>query len=178
VAQPHVGDIFTVPLRDDRCGLGQVAGTWEKHLYLFVLFDPAFPNDDLPQLDAIPGLPVAFVALAFDALIHHGRWSVIGNRPVADHVPYPVFREGVGTADGHRVDVVDYAGTRRRPATAEEAARLPNRTFYSPAVLGKALAAHHGLAPWNDDYAEFGVSAIATTRQYFGDSPAPKLQRR
>jgi hypothetical protein len=67
-----------------------------------------------------------------------------------------------------RVDVVDFSGTRRRPATPAEEMALPNRKLVAPVRLERALRAKLGLEPWLDVFDEFGVESLTTTAEMFG----------
>lgn len=161
----RVGDVFSVPLDDQRFGLGQVVATFGKDAYFFALFEPAFERAEEPDLEQAVRAPVAVLALSLDAKIAAGDWVVLGNRPVADGMPLPAFKEMVGGPD--RVDVVDFSGERRRRAQGEEAEWLPNRKVVAPVRLEKALKAMHGLEPWNDAYAALEPSEVATTARLF-----------
>jgi Immunity protein 26 len=161
----RVGDVFSVPLDDERVGSGQIVATYGKDAYFFALFERAYARDEQLDLEQAVRAPVALLALSFDAKIAVGDWVVVGNQPVADDVPLPAFKEMVGGPD--RVDVVDFSGERRRRAQGEEAEWLPNRTIVAPALLEKALRAKHGLEPWNDAYAALEPSPLATTARLF-----------
>ena len=68
---------------------------------------------------ATAGGQVVFLALTADAKFYVGDCVIVGKAPVRSDIPLPPYREVVGTP-GH-VDVVDYSGKRRRPATDSEA---------------------------------------------------------
>jgi hypothetical protein len=160
-----VGDVFTVPIDESRTGVGQVVGTYGKDAYYFAIFDVAGPADSLDVDDAV-GKRVLFLALSLDAKLAAGHWSVIDHRPVRSDMPLPAFKEAVG-APG-RVDVVDHAGQRRRPAQGSEAQLLPNRKVVAPVRLEKALRAKHGLEPWQEAYTDLAPDETTTTARVFG----------
>ncbi len=58
--------------------------------------------------------------------------------------------------------------TRRRPATAEEAARLPLRTSFSAAAVELALKADLGLEPWIENFNVMRPGG-PSTQEMFGD---------
>ncbi len=161
-----VGDVFTLPLDDERLGFGQVVAKYKKDGYYFAIFDRAYSRSALPSASKVIMDRVAFLALSLDAKIFAGHWQIVGNEPVAPDLPMPAYKETVGTPD--RVDVVDYSGAQRRRATADEAELLPYQTIVSPAVLEKALRAKHGLEPWHEIFDKLEPLEEATTARLFG----------
>lgn len=159
----RIGDVFSVPLDDTRIGLGQIVATFRKGVYYFALFSPAYARDAPIDLAQAVQEPLALLGLSFDAKIYVGDWVVLGNQPVAEGMPLPAYKEG-GPGWDH---VVDYSGTRRRPAQGQEGEWLPFRTFVAPVRLEKALKAKHGLEPWHEAYAELEPSQLATTARLF-----------
>jgi len=83
----RVGDVFKVPLDDQRVGLGQIVATYGKDAYFFALFEPAFARDEELDLEKAVREPVAFLALSFDAKVAGGDWVVVGNQSVAPGMP-------------------------------------------------------------------------------------------
>lgn len=164
-AKLQTGDVFTIPLDENRIGVGQVVATYLDDGYYFAVFDATFPPDTSLDLDSLVREPIAFLTLSLDALIHAGHWVVVGRAPVTDDLPLPAYKEMVGGPE--RVDVVDYSGRRRRRASAAEAGTLPNRSIVAPARLEKALRAHCGLEPWQEAFAKLRPSASPTTAKLF-----------
>ena len=146
----RVGDVFTLPLDEDRVGFGQVVARYKKDGYFFAVFDRAYSHASTPDPGDVLTCRLLFLALSLDAKLHVGHWVIVGNEPVSPTLPLPAYKEAVGTPEN--VHVVDFAGERRRRATAEEAAALPNRTVVSPALLEKAFRAKHGLEPWHERF--------------------------
>ena len=137
-ARIKIGDVFTVPVDSERVGVGQVVATYKKDGYFFAIFDRAYSRASMPVLgEAIRGR-LLFLALSLDAKIAAGHRQIIGNGPVASDLPLPAFKEVVGTPD--QVDAVDCSGERRRRATDDAAALLPDRTVLSPARWRKRFA--------------------------------------
>lgn len=170
----NLGDIFSVPIDDSRVGVGQVVATYGKSAEYFAIFDVVAPDPASIDIDqAIQGR-VMFLALSNDAKLHAGHWTVVGNRPVAEDMPLPAWRE-VFPAEG-RVDVVDYSGQHRRPAQDAEPEVLPDRELFAPALLEDALRAKHGLQPWLDYYSDMAPNEMTTTARLFGANPAEPAQ--
>jgi hypothetical protein len=156
-----------VPTGDDRAGVGQVVATYGKDAYFFAIFDRVLPLSEASG-QAVNALsaPLLFLALSLDAKIHAGHWTVVGRAPVAPSIPLPAYKEAVGSAGN--VEVVDYSGTQRRPATRIEASALPNRKIVAPVRLEKALRASLGLEPWLEAFDELRIQGQVTTADLFG----------
>jgi hypothetical protein len=147
----QVGDVFSIPVDDDRVGYGQIVASWGESggQFYFAVFDGVHPRDKVPDLDAVLAEPLILLALSMDALLVHGHWQVVGHAEVGDRrIPWPAYKEGVSPPGSF--DVVDASGQRRRAASDEEAARLPFRTVVAPIRIEKALRALHGIEPWDD----------------------------
>jgi hypothetical protein len=85
--------------------------------------------------------------------IHDGRfrpdaWSVIGQAPADTHRLLPAFTWGLPATGGVRV--TNFSGLRTRMASAEEAARIPQKTLRSPGLIQQFLRAYAGIDPWLD----------------------------
>jgi hypothetical protein len=160
-----LGDVFTLPVDDSRCGVGQIVATYGKDAYYFAIFDVTVPAGDSFDVGEAMGHRVLFLALSLDAKLSAGHWRIVGNAPVPDGLPLPAFKEVVG-GPGH-VDVVDFSGERRRPADSSEVELLPNRKVVAPVRLEKALRAKHGLEPWIEAYTDLAPNENATTARLF-----------
>lgn len=149
----RVGDVFSVPVDDNRVGYGQIAATWGESggQFYFAVFDGVHPRDEKPDLDGVLAEPLILLALSMDALLVHDHWQVVGHGQVDDdRIPWPAYKEGVlppGT-----FEVVDYAGRRRRLASEDEVESLPFRTVVAPIRVEKALRGLVGTEPWDEAY--------------------------
>ena len=148
-------------------GRGQVVASYGRDAYFFAIFDPVFPMGEVVE-SAAQALtaPVLLLGLSMDAKIHAGHWTVVGRAGVDPAIPLPAYKEAVGTAGN--VEVVDYSGDQRRPATAIEAAALPNRKVVAPVRLERALRASLGMEPWLDAFDELRAEGKVTTADIFG----------
>jgi hypothetical protein len=158
MARIQVGDVFVVPVGDGRSGVGQIVGRYGRDAYYFAVFDRLVAEDDGVEsaLSAVSS-PLRFLALSLDAKLHVGHWSVVGRAPIPDPLPFPAYKEAVGSPVAY--DVVDYTGEMRRPATESEVARLPNRKVVAPVRLEKALRASLGLEPWLEAFDGLRIGA-------------------
>lgn len=161
-----IGDVFSLPIDDERVGFGQIVATYGKDAYYFAIFDSVAAAGTSIDLDKALNERIVFLALSLDAKLAVGHWSVVGNRPVRPGTPLPAFKEAVGGPE--RIDVVDYSGQRRRPAQGAEADLLPNRKVVAPVRLEKALRAKHGLEPWIEAYSDLAPNESTTTERLFG----------
>lgn len=147
-----VGDVFTVPVEDDRVGYGQIVDEWGEsggHFY-FAIFDGVYPRGDVVDLDEVLSRPVVILALSMDPLLLHEHWQVVDHRDVVEGLPWPAYKEGVSPPGAF--EVVDFTGSLRRPATEDEVEQLPFRSVVAPVRLEKAFQALHGVGEWNAAY--------------------------
>jgi len=137
-AKVKKGDIFEIPSPDGRHGYGQVivGGT---AFYVAIL---AELYQGQPDLDEMLKGAVLLVGWTLDALIYHGRWKIVGNRPpISARVPFPSYKVRVkGMPHVH-----DFNGENYRPATAHDWELLDNKTIVSAIRYQNALLAHHDL---------------------------------
>ncbi|WP_064742994.1 nucleoside hydrolase [Pseudonocardia spinosispora] len=168
----RVGDVFSVPIDDTLVGVGQIVASTENDdaQYLAIFDSVAADPSSIDVGDAL-SRRLIFLAESHVEPLREGRWTVVGHRPVAESMPLPAWAESHGPHD--LVDVVDYSGRHRRPATESEAELLSGRTTYSASSFESALQVRHGLEPWSDFYADMMPDEERTTRRLFGTSFAP-----
>lgn len=160
-----VGDVFSVPIDDSRVGVGQVVAACGEGVHYLAIFDVVAVCPSEIDIELAVRARVIFLALSNDAKLYAGHWAVVGNAPVADGMPFPAWRMVYSMPD--RVDVVDYTGTRRRPASEAEAELLPDETLVAPVRLEKALRAKHGIGLWKEAYSELAPDETMTTERLF-----------
>lgn len=93
-----IGDVFTVPIDENRTGVGQGVGTYGKDAYYLAIFDVAAPVGAV-DVDAALDSRVLFLALSMDAKVAAGHWAVVDNRSVRSDMPLPAYKEMVGGPD-------------------------------------------------------------------------------
>jgi hypothetical protein len=147
----RVGDVFTIPIDDERVGLGQIVDDdqdSDAHFHIAV-FDELHRHDEALDVDAAVKREIAFLALSMDALLYNDMWKVVGHCEVdMENLSWPAYKEAVDT---DKWELVDHSGKRRRAATAEEAERFPFRPIVDPKVLELALQARHGIGDVHED---------------------------
>ena len=62
-----VGDVFLIPLDDERCGAGQIDGKYGDDAYYFALYGRVYPNADRPTASAAVDDEVVILGLSMDA---------------------------------------------------------------------------------------------------------------
>lgn len=142
------GDVFTVPVADGSSYVGQVLTTDSDELFI-VIFD--FPISDCVSLTDVSDALVAEPLVAswtHDERFRPDAWSVVGHAPADTQRLLPAFTWGLSATGGVRV--TNFSGSRTRMASAEEAARIPQKTLRSPALIERFLRAHAGVDPWLD----------------------------
>lgn len=146
----RVGDVFTVPLDEERVGYGQIVYSSGHGNYYFAIFEEAHLRDEEPDLEEVVAGRLALLALSLDALLYHDHWQLVGHREVdADRLPWPAYKEAIAPGS---FQIVDYTGQRGREATPGEVEMLPFRTVVAPIVVEDAYKALHGLADWDEAY--------------------------
>lgn len=149
----NVGDVFSIPVGDERVGYGQIVARWSGsggHFY-FAVYDVVDPAAEVPDLESIVSSPLVFLALSMDALLVHEHWLLVGHHEIDEAaIPWPAYKEGVSPPG--TFDVVDHTGTRRRRASEDEIESLPFRKVVAPIRIEKALRALHGEGLWDDAY--------------------------
>jgi hypothetical protein len=168
-ARLELGDVFAIPLDGNRAGIGQVVATYGQGAFYFAIFDLlVHPDAAEASIDEALTADLLFLAPSLDSRLPVPYLTVIGSRPVRPGLPLPAHRE----IDGDNlVQVVDYSGRRRRPATDEEARRLQNRRFVAPLRLARALRATAGMEPWQDSYADLVPDDELSSDRLFGPDP-------
>jgi len=170
-ARLELGDVFAIPLDGSRAGIGQVVATYGQGAFYFAIFDLlVHPDAAEASIDEALTADVLFLAPSLDSRLPVPYLTVIGTRPVRPGLPLPAHREV--DAD-NLVQVVDFSGRRRRPATDDEARRLQNRRFVAPLRLARALRATAGMEPWQDGYAELVPDEELSSDRLFGPDPGP-----
>ncbi|UWX98482.1 immunity 26/phosphotriesterase HocA family protein [Arthrobacter zhaoxinii] len=148
VSAPKGGDIFTIPLDDDRVALGQVISSFHAAYYIVVFECTSLANEIPLQIpEALRSRPF-LAGLTFAALIRHGHWTVVENRPVDSKKFLPAYKTGTDKLGNCMIE--DFKGQVWRPATALEEKLIPFREITSPIRFEKAMKAHIGLEPWDE----------------------------
>lgn len=148
------GDVFLVPLDDERTGLGQIVDVLPSELYV-VIYEDAWSAP--PPAEVVAGLTPLFASLTLDAKLYHGDWEIIGN--VTDNLPairLPLSKVRISG----KMCIENHDGSASRPATPEEAECLRFRKTVAPVRLENALKAHYKLVEQNAAYQELSYDLV------------------
>lgn len=115
------------------------------------------------SVDSLASRPI-LAGQTMDALFRPGGWKVVGNRPSDAARFLPAYK--MDTPQG--IFVKDFLATRQRPATPEEAERLPPEHSTSPMIFQMALNSFHGLADHLDYFDTMDPDNIITAQEIFG----------
>jgi hypothetical protein len=146
--RPSAGDVFRIPVDDDRVAYGQVLST-EEFLHL-VVFEGLYEAGGEHDLAEVLRGPVIIYAWTGDELFGHG-WSVVDHRNVESNATPPVQFIEMADEPGE-FQAVDWAGNVLRPASPEEVENAPFRSINSPESVQEAVEAWHGIRPWKDKH--------------------------
>lgn len=135
------GDIFRFQSDAGLVGAGQIIDPGE--VFYITILQPAL--QDPIEVNTVPTDDILLCGWTTDALFFHGKWRVIGNRPVPrDQVPKPCSKVQI---EG-RTWIQDHRGKPFRRATDFEAEQLPFQSSRSPGIYADAFEAHHGMSEW------------------------------
>lgn len=142
-----VGDVFTIPVDDERRSVGQVVGEYKSALYV-IIFDRIVGADQDPslELEDLTGSEPLFARLIFDSRFRPGMWEIVGHAAADSERYLPAFTYGAAELDG--VKITNFSGSKVRHATESESKEIPRRAIDSPLILEKAIQAHHGIGSW------------------------------
>ena len=143
----RTGDVFVIPLEDDEVAVGQILDMRGGTELLAAVFEDACRRNEAMQCAATG--KVVLLGLTLDALLHHGRWVVVGNAPPRRDIPTPTFK--IALAPDEFVEEA-FDGTTLRRLSPEETDDLPFRTVVAPIRIDKATRALHGIEPWEAHY--------------------------
>jgi len=144
-----VGDIFTIPVNDEKTGFGQIINIPNKNNFIIAIFESVYYGKEWPNLDEIVTDKILFLGYTMDALLYHKEWKIIGNiSSNISKVQLPYYK--LGTPPDMKL--VNYKGDKLRKASRDEFENLEYETVVAPVRYEKALQAYHQLDKWNEDY--------------------------
>lgn len=143
------GDIFTIPVDEEKTGFGQIINIPNKNNFLIVVFERVYSGREWPSLKEIIQDRVLFLGYTMDALLYHKEWRIIGNDSSnLSKIKLPYFK--LGTAPD--MNIVTFKGDVVRRASKEEYDNLEYETVIAPVRYENALKAYHKLDEWKEDY--------------------------
>jgi len=143
------GDVFTIPVDENRVGFGQIIKIPNKNNFIIVVFQEICITTEIPAVNEIINFSPLFLGYTMDAKLYHKHWKIIGNNNSnIDLIPLPNYRLGTPPDD---IYITDYSGKVLRPAKKEEYEKLEHKTVRAPVGYENALKAYHNLKEWQAD---------------------------
>jgi hypothetical protein len=150
-----IGDIFTIPVSDDKNGFGQIIKIPNKHNFIIIVFDGLYSGFEWPSTNEIIQNKILFLGYTMDALFYHEYWNIIGNEfQNLEKIELPYFKLGTTTS----TVIVDYKGDKVRKATKIEDENLSYLTVSAPICYELALKAYYKLEDWIEEYNNYFYS--------------------
>lgn len=167
----NIGDVFTIPLNENRYGYGQVVEIGEMYDIL-IAFD-YISRDKILDVQEILSKDIVFLLRTTIVYIEDGYWDVIGNAdlPTDLNVPKYYIRDGLNdfevvTASEHFV----------RIATEEDLNKYSENIAYSAGFLEDALNATLDTQNWKTLFKEMIYKPIKDDyHQNFASLPNRKV---
>lgn len=150
------GDIFTIPIKDEVFGLGQIAYMpSHRHNFIMIVFDKKYNSKEDIRFDDLSNQKILFLAYTVDAKLYNKHWEIIGNTITnLSEVKFPCYKLGLPNddyPDGARL--VDYKGNVLANIDREIFDKLLFETEVGPIRFENALKAYFGLQEWiPEDY--------------------------
>lgn len=135
-----VGDVFVIPLTENKFSYGQVIGV--EDLKTYIIFDTTAESH--PEIYDIVSKKIIFFAHTVDVSIEDGDWIIIGNSEIPEGIVFPEYV--VDTSNGYYV--TNFEGVLLRPATDIEKETLSTHKSISPSILEDAVKAYYGFEEW------------------------------
>lgn len=147
-----IGDVFSIPLGDDRVAIGQIVAkkTTPAPCLILVCRD-TFPASKMPSPDelhqCVHSLPI-ILANSFDVLVDSGDWKKLANIPPLGTLKLPAFRNIIGGLPfGFTVTSFDLSNSRLAVRPREMFA--PSYYSISPKWLEDVVKSFFGRGKWN-----------------------------
>ncbi|WP_160140288.1 Imm26 family immunity protein [Chryseobacterium sp. c4a] len=145
------GDIFTIPLKNNEFGLGQIINfPRTSDAFIIVLFNKKISESDTFDSIKIEDLEIIFLGYTFDAKLYYNDWQIIGNyKDNIQSIFLPFFK--LGTIDD--ASLVNYRSKVLKRINESQFNKLTYKTEIAPIRYENALNAYFGLQEWiSEDY--------------------------
>jgi hypothetical protein len=145
------GDVFMIPLDEDKVGYGQIVVTSYKGAFMAAFFEKMYSRNEQPPLEAVTNDKILFLGYTLDALLYHKIWQMVGNITTnLKAIKLPYYK--LGTPPDRKL--VDYEGRIIRKISGDLFDKLSYQKFIAPIRYDNALKAYHHLGEWKQDYDE------------------------
>ncbi len=146
-----VGDIFTIPITNEKTGFGQIFIIPNQNNFIIVVFEKVYTGQDWPSLNEIIVDKILFFGYTMDALLYHKYWQIIGNNSSnLDKIKLPYYK--IGTPPDCKL--VDYKGKVIGKISKDKFEKISYQEIIAPVRYENALKAYYKLEEWREDYSE------------------------
>lgn len=147
-----VGDIFTIPISDEKTGFGQIIIIPSKSNFIIVVFEKVYTGRDWPNVKEIIEDKILFLGYTMDAKLYHNHWQIIGNETSnLDRIKLPYYK--LGTPPDCKL--VDYKGKVIGKIGKDKFQKLEYKTVLAPIEYELALKAYYKLGEWEEEFSQF-----------------------
>lgn len=74
-----VGDIFTIPVSEEKTGFGQIVNIPNRNNFIIIVFEKIYTGKEWPDIGEIMNDRILFLGYTLDAKLYHKHWKIIGN---------------------------------------------------------------------------------------------------
>ena len=146
------GDVFAIPIDDEKEGFGQIVVVPNKSNFIVVVFESSYSRNRRPPLEEIVHDKILLLGYTMDALLYHKEWQVIGNiTSNLKAIKLPYYK--LGTAPDCKL--VNYEGKIIGKINREIFDKLNYQKVIAPIRYENALKAFHQIGEWRQDYDDF-----------------------
>jgi hypothetical protein len=145
------GDVFAMPIDDEKEGFGQIVVVPNKSNFMIVVFERSNSRNRRPALEEIVNDKILFLGYTMDALLYHKEWQLVGN--VSSNlktIKLPYYK--LGTPPD--CTLVNYEGKTIRKISRDIFDKLNYQKVVAPIRYENALKAFHNIGEWRKDYDE------------------------
>jgi hypothetical protein len=154
------GDIFTIPISEEKSGFGQIIFIPNKNNFIIEVFEKVYTGHEWPSLKEIINDKILFFGYTMDALLYHKYWKIIGNDSSnLKKIKLPFYK--LGTAPDYKL--VDYRGKVIGKINGDKFEKLSYQEIIAPIRYENALKAYYGLEEWRKDYDELLYQNVLTS---------------
>tara|TARA_R110002072_G_scaffold100824_2_gene222163 strand:- start:260 stop:775 length:516 start_codon:yes stop_codon:yes gene_type:complete len=158
------GDIFTIPIDDERLGYGQIIEIPDSHSFMIAVFDiETTSNESISSIEIVEK-EILLMGYTLDAKLYHKHWVIVDNYcENLKNIELPYFK--LGTPPGE-IFLTDYNGVRLRECTIEEFNNLIYQPTVAPVSYENALKSIKGVGEWKEHYNKLRIDYLLAGRHF------------
>ena len=136
-----VGDIFTIPIEENKISFGRIINLPNKSNLFIVIYDYISELNNIPKLTEIIKKEIIILGCTLDAKLYHKHWVIIGN--CTDNIldiRLPIYKFGLSDSDMY---ITNYKGVVIRKASIDEFDILDYKYCRAPVGFESVLKAYY-----------------------------------